>query len=82
MAALAHVPHVVRYFGAWYDNDQLQIQMEVCDCTLQERWGGRKGDDATLVRLMSQMGAALAGMHAMGLAHLDVKAENIYCKAQ
>jgi len=79
MAALAHVPYVVRYYGAWCENSQLFIQMEACECHIHERYFGKQPSAAVLLQLIQQIGAALAGMHAMGMAHLDVKPDNIYC---
>ncbi|KAJ1486989.1 kinase-like domain-containing protein [Baffinella frigidus] len=85
MAALAGVQHVVRYHSAWYDCDQLYIQMEACDGTLAGRFLSPKGgraDDQTLFAILHQIGTALAGMHEKGMSHLDVKPENIYYKGE
>ena len=79
MAALGEVPHVVRYFSAWREHGQLFIQMEACECHLKARYLGKQPSAAVLLRILEQMGAALAGMHELGLAHLDVKPDNIYC---
>jgi len=81
MAALAHVPNVVRYHGAWCENSQLFIQMEACECHIKERYLGKNPSACVLLRILVQIGTALAGMHEMGLAHLDVKPDNIYCSA-
>jgi serine/threonine protein kinase len=82
MAALVNVPHVVRYYGAWCEDKQLFIQMEACDCNIKSRYLGKEPTAAVLLRIIDQIGSALAGMHDAGLGHLDVKPENIYCSGQ
>ena len=79
MAATVHVPYVVRYHGAWCEENQLFIQMEACECHIKERYLGKNPDAAALLRMIEQIGTALAGLHEMGLGHLDVKPDNIYC---
>lgn len=79
MAAIAHLPYVVRYQTSWRENSQLFIQMEACECHIKERYLFKHPHAAILLRLIAQIGSALAGMHSMGLAHLDVKPDNIYC---
>ena len=82
MAALTTVPNVVRYHGAWSEDGQLFIQMEACECHIKSRYMGKHPSAAVLLRILKQVGAALAGMHSMGLGHLDVKPENIYCAGE
>jgi len=79
MAATVHVPYVVRYHGAWCEENQLFIQMEACECHIKERYLGKNPGAATLLRMIEQIGTALAGLHELGLGHLDVKPDNIYC---
>jgi hypothetical protein len=79
MAATVHVPHVVRYHGAWCEENQLFIQMEACECHIKERYLGKNPGASVLLKMIEQIGTALAGLHEMGLGHLDVKPDNIYC---
>jgi wee1-like protein kinase len=71
--------HVVRYYNAWEQDDRLYIQMELCSGTLAQlrRRGGPLGE-AALLDVLVQLGAGLAFMHAHGLAHLDIKPDNVY----
>jgi len=85
MAACVGIQHVVRYHSAWYDCDQLFIQMEACDGTIEGCYlkpNGPRADYLTLCTILQQIATALAGMHDRGMSHLDVKPENIYFKSE
>ena len=71
--------HVVRYYNAWEQDDRLYIQMELCSGTLAQL-RRREGPlpEAALLDVLVQLGAGLAFMHAHGLAHLDIKPDNVY----
>ena len=81
MAVMAAHPHVVRYFGAWLEDDRLFIQLEFCSGgTLADKLasGSLMPSDA-LGKLMRSMALALQHLHKKyRIAHLDVKPENIY----
>lgn len=71
--------NVVRYHTAWFENDHLYIQMELCEGTLRN-WKpvGIGSLERFLIEALRQVAQALAFIHTSGLAHLDVKPDNIY----
>ena len=79
MKAAAH-PHVVKTFGFISDREQHVIIMEHCaNGDLLDRLrlvGGLSPPVAR--RIMKQIVAALQHCHRLGIAHLDVKPENVF----
>lgn len=81
--ARAH-PNVVEYFGAWREpgeqgGEHLFIQLERCTSNLAVH--ATLGDalkEAELLEVLRHVCAALAHLHARGVAHMDVKPDNIY----
>lgn len=76
---LSH-PHIVGCHGYHVDREgQPCIIMELVEgVTLRERLRrGQRFDDAEIIRMLAQLGAALAHAHAKKLAHRDIKPENI-----
>ncbi len=71
---LQQVPHVVQYHTCWMEEDHLYVQLEYCPETLRvaQEWS-----EMEVRRCLHHMSAALMGIHAQGLVHLDVKPENI-----
>ena len=79
LSAFADCKGIVDYYGAFIEDDRLYIQLELCD--------GHVGvDDVPLkmterpkwaAELAAQIASALACMHARGVAHLDIKPDNI-----
>lgn len=76
-------PHLIRYFSAWREDEKMHIQLELCATTLRQELVSRAsapeprlGCDA-LAGVLRQAASGLAALHGMGLAHLDVKPENI-----
>ncbi|KAL2652408.1 hypothetical protein R1flu_020536 [Riccia fluitans] len=79
LAALGAHRNIVRYHTAWFESDYLYIQTELCDCNLTEmRTGGNLSMEKSLIDMLWQITQALAAVQACGLAHLDVKPDNIY----
>ncbi|KAG2648361.1 hypothetical protein PVAP13_1NG033900, partial [Panicum virgatum] len=77
MAALGSHENIVRYFTAWFENEQLYIQMELCDrCLSMNRNQPLKCGEA--LELLYQICEGLDFIHERGVAHLDVKPDNIY----
>ncbi|CAN6237074.1 unnamed protein product [Urochloa humidicola] len=79
MAALGSHENIVRYFTSWFENEQLYIQMELCDrCLSMNRNQPLKCGDA--LELLYQICEGLDFIHEHGIAHLDVKPDNIYVR--
>ncbi|KAL3677436.1 hypothetical protein R1sor_027384 [Riccia sorocarpa] len=79
LAAIGAHRNIVRYHTAWFENDYLYIQTELCECNLSEmRAEGKLSVEKSLIDVLWQITQALAVVHSCGLAHLDVKPDNIY----
>ncbi|XP_020254629.1 wee1-like protein kinase [Asparagus officinalis] len=79
LAALGSHENVVGYYTSWFENEQLYIQMELCDQSLSTNKGHiPKGRE--VLEMLYQMAKALRFMHEKGIAHMDLKPENIYVK--
>nr|XP_010940009.1 wee1-like protein kinase [Elaeis guineensis] len=79
LAALGYHENIVGYYTSWFENEQLYIQMELCDRSLSIIRGHiPKGGE--VLEILYQIAKALQFMHERGIAHLDVKPENMYVK--
>lgn len=81
LAALGPHKNIVGYHTAWFENDHLYIQMELCDhnlVTANDR--GILRTDTDFLEAVYQIAQALEFIHGRGVAHLDVKPENIYVR--
>ncbi|XP_044492170.1 wee1-like protein kinase isoform X2 [Mangifera indica] len=65
---------------AWFENDQLYIQMELCDHSLSIGKASQLFTEGEVLKALHQIAKALQFIHKRGLAHLDVKPDNIYVK--
>ncbi|XP_077434034.1 wee1-like protein kinase [Vanacampus margaritifer] len=84
-AVLAQHPNVVRYYSSWLEDDHLLIQNEYCDggtlADVTERNAKRPAasmSEADLKCLLLQVARGLECIHAMSLAHMDIKPGNIF----
>ncbi|KAG6593183.1 Wee1-like protein kinase, partial [Cucurbita argyrosperma subsp. sororia] len=80
LAALGSHENIVGYYSSWFENEQLYIQMELCDCSLSTGRYSHPFSEADALKTLHQIAKALLFMHEKGVAHLDVKPDNIYVK--
>ncbi|KAL6978416.1 Mitosis inhibitor protein kinase wee1 [Sarracenia purpurea var. burkii] len=80
LAALGSHENVVGYYSSWFENEQLFIQMELCDHSLSINRSSNLSLDLEVLEIMHQIAKALQFIHGRGVAHLDVKPDNIYVK--
>jgi len=80
LASLVTCADVVRYHSAWWENDHLYIQMELCDrgCAASLVAGDARMNEGALARCLRDVAAALTFAHDRGIAHMDVKPDNIF----
>ncbi|CAN8311051.1 unnamed protein product [Cochlearia groenlandica] len=79
LAALGFHENVVGYYCSWFENEQLYIQLELCDHSLSRKSSVQRSEREILV-IMHQIAKALQFVHEKGIAHLDLKPDNIYIK--
>jgi len=74
--------HIVRYYGCWLEDDgTLYIQMEMCSSTLRNEMDNSATFDMwQKFKVLKEMLSALELVHQRGIAHLDIKPENIFTK--
>lgn len=71
--------HVVRYFNAWEQDNNLYIQTELCSGNLKKmRDLHGPFDEGRLADVLAQIASGLTYMHAHNLSHMDVKPENMF----
>ncbi|KAI3873274.1 hypothetical protein MKX03_016982 [Papaver bracteatum] len=80
LAALGYHKNVVGYYTSWFENEQLFIQMELCDGSLSIKRSSQLFTEDEALDVMHQIALALMFIHQRGIAHLDVKPDNIYVK--
>ncbi|KAL3649114.1 Mitosis inhibitor protein kinase wee1 [Castilleja foliolosa] len=79
LAALGYHENIVSYYSSWFENVQLYIQLELCDHSLSI-YKLSKLTEGEALEAMYQIAKALQFIHRKGIAHLDVKPDNIYVK--
>ncbi|XP_061968139.1 wee1-like protein kinase [Populus nigra] len=80
LAALGCHENIVGYYSSWFENEQLYIQMELCDCSLSVNRSSKSLTEGEAMQVLFQIAKALRFIHERGIAHLDVKPDNIYVK--
>ncbi|XP_044503943.1 wee1-like protein kinase isoform X2 [Mangifera indica] len=80
LAALGSHENIVGYYSAWFENEQLYIQMELCDHSLSTDRASQLFTEGEVLKALHQIAKALQFIHERGIAHLDVKPDNIYVK--
>ncbi|KAG6785131.1 hypothetical protein POTOM_010856 [Populus tomentosa] len=80
LAALGCHENIVGYYSSWFENEQLYIQMELCDCSLSVNRSSKSLTEGEALQVLFQIAKALQFIHERGIAHLDVKPDNIYVK--
>ncbi|XVE73284.1 hypothetical protein DITRI_Ditri11bG0105200 [Diplodiscus trichospermus] len=80
LAALGSHDSIVGYHSSWFENEQLHIQMELCDYSLSRKTSSQLFKEGEVLRALHQIAKALQFIHERGIAHLDIKPDNIYVK--
>ncbi|KAE8009544.1 hypothetical protein FH972_005976 [Carpinus fangiana] len=80
LAALGSHENIVGYYSSWFENEQLYIQMELCDQSLSISRSCQLFTEGEVLQVLHQIAKALQFIHERGIAHLDVKPDNIYIK--
>ncbi|KAL3626025.1 Mitosis inhibitor protein kinase wee1 [Castilleja foliolosa] len=80
LAALGYHENIVSYYSSWFENMQLYIQLELCDHSLSIYKSSKLLTEGEALEAMYQIAKALQFIHRRGIAHLDVKPDNIYVK--
>jgi wee1-like protein kinase len=77
--------HLLRYFSSWLEDGRLHIQTELCEASLRDLLDRRQKTSpqdprwqaVDLAPVLRQVGEGLAVLHHIGLAHLDIKPDNV-----
>ncbi|XP_077242478.1 WEE1-like kinase [Tasmannia lanceolata] len=80
LGALGSHENIVGYYTSWFENEQLYIQTELCDHSLSITSHVHLFSEGEVLDAMYQIAKALRFIHERGIAHLDVKPDNIYVK--
>ncbi|WJZ90299.1 hypothetical protein VitviT2T_009452 [Vitis vinifera] len=80
LAVLGSHENIVGYYTSWFENEKLYIQMELCDHSLSIKRSSHLFTEGEVLEAMHQIAKALQFTHEKGIAHLDVKPDNIYVK--
>ncbi|KAJ0778767.1 putative non-specific protein-tyrosine kinase WEE family [Helianthus annuus] len=80
LAALGYHDNIVGYNTSWFENEQLYIQMELCDHNISINHASKICSEGEVLEAMHQIAKALQFIHEKGIVHLDLKPENIYVK--
>lgn len=70
-------PYIVRYYRAWLENEQLYIQMELCENSLYDLFKEKMLSEKEIKDILRDVCLGLNELHQKGIVHLDLKLENI-----
>jgi len=72
---------IVRYFGAWIEDEHVYLQMELCEISLEGMMGsGTRFEGGEIFTVLRHVLLALKFLHAHNFVHLDIKPANILFK--
>ncbi|KAH7517101.1 wee1-like protein kinase isoform X2 [Ziziphus jujuba] len=80
LAALGSHENIVGYYSSWFESEHLYIQLELCDYSLSINESTQFFTEGEVLEALYQIAKALQFVHEKGIAHLDVKPDNIYVK--
>ena len=82
ISGLVSSKHVVRYQHSFYEANKWNIVMEYCGSTLRAQFaratrGKKRMGRNQILRIIKHVAKGLKALHKRGVAHLDIKPENI-----
>lgn len=83
---------LLHYFAAWQEDDMLHVQTEPYQCSLRDHMADRMAlsgprrqqhiAEQEVVSLLREVAAGLGVLHSHGIAHMDVRPENVMMTSQ
>ena len=73
--------HIVRYMGAWIEDERVYLQMELCEMSVEAMMQKSRIPFPEVAKICRHMLLALDFIHSKSMCHLDVKPGNILVKA-
>lgn len=70
-------PYILRYYRGWIENEQLYIQMELCESSLYDQFVIKQFSEKEILKVLRDISLGLNELHQKGIVHLDLKLENI-----
>lgn len=82
ISGLVSSKHVVRYQHSFYEASKWNIVMEYCESTLRAQFaratrGKKRMGRNQILRIIKHVAKGLKALHKRGVAHLDIKPDNI-----
>lgn len=73
--------HIVRYMGAWIEDERVYLQMELCEMSVEAMMHKNRIPFSEVSKICRHMLLALDFIHSKSMCHLDIKPGNILVKA-